>query len=32
LNFPYANMKWVVRQWENTMISLFNNERIRIRD
>jgi hypothetical protein len=28
LNFPYANMKWLVWQQENTV---FNNEKIRIK-
>jgi hypothetical protein len=31
LNFPYANMKWFVCQWENAMILLFHSRKTRIK-
>lgn len=31
LEFPHANMKWFVRQWENTTVPLLDNAKTRIK-
>ncbi len=31
LEFPHANMKWFVWQWENTMVPLLDNAKTRIK-